>query len=70
MVVRLGEVAKVGARDPRELIDPYVATLLELRTRARAAKDFATGDLIRDRLVAAGIEVRDAAGGSTWNLGT
>jgi len=68
MVVRLGELATVGARDPREAVAPLVDGLLALRTRAREAKDFATSDEIRDRLVAAGIEVRDTAAGVEWQL--
>ena len=33
--------------------------LLAERRAARAARDFATGDAIRDRLVAAGVEIMD-----------
>ena len=51
LVVRLGDVARVGVRDPRELIGPYVEALLELRGRAREARDYALSDLVRDRLV-------------------
>ncbi|HZN76372.1 MAG TPA: hypothetical protein VFC00_32495 [Micromonosporaceae bacterium] len=68
MVVRLGELATVGARDPREVVGPYVAALLDLRTRARDNKDFATSDQIRDQLTAAGIEVRDTPNGVDWQL--
>jgi len=67
-VVRLGELAHAGARDPRELVGPYVEALLELRGRARAGKDYATSDLVRDRLVAAGVEVKDTPDGVTWSL--
>jgi cyanophycinase-like exopeptidase len=66
MIVRLGEVAVVGARDPRRAVAPFVELLLGLRAAARTAKDFATSDAIRDGLVAAGIEVRDTAGGAEW----
>jgi cyanophycinase-like exopeptidase len=68
LVVRLGELAQVGARDPREVLSPLVEALLEVRAGARAAKDFATSDLVRDRLVAAGVEVRDTPDGATWSL--
>ena len=68
LIARLGERADTGTRDPRELLDPFIAALLELRARARAGRDWATADLIRDRLAAAGVEVRDEAGGSTWVL--
>jgi cyanophycinase-like exopeptidase len=68
LVVRLGDLAGVGASDPRDRIAPYVDLLLQLRTSARDAKDFATSDLVRDRLGAAGVEVRDTPGGAEWVL--
>jgi len=68
LIARLGERAEVGTRDPREALEPFVAALLELRGRARAARDWATADLVRDRLAAAGVEVRDGADGSSWVL--
>ena len=68
LLVRLGESAAVGVRDPREAVDPFVETLLELRGRARANRDWESADLIRDRLAAAGVEVRDEGVGSTWVL--
>jgi hypothetical protein len=67
-VVRLGELARVGARDPREALGPFVELLLEVRGRARAARDFATSDLVRDRLTAIGVEVRDTPEGAEWLL--
>lgn len=68
LVVRLGELAVGGARDPREQVAPYVDLLLELRTSARAHRDFATSDLVRDRLVGLGIAVHDTPGGASWDL--
>ena len=35
-------------------------------TEARAAKDFAEADAIRDQLQAMGIEVEDTAAGPVW----
>ena len=67
MVVRLGELAEAGA-DPRGQVAPVVELLLELRASARAAGDFATSDLVRDRLAVAGIEVRDTPDGVDWQL--
>jgi len=49
-------------------VDALVAGLLEQRTRARAEKDFATADAIRDRIKAAGIEVEDTPDGPKWSL--
>lgn len=68
MAVRLGESAVKGVRDPREPIAPFVDALVELRARARAECSWELADLLRDRLVAAGIEVRDTAEGTVWTL--
>ena len=68
LVVRLGDLARVGVRDPREVIGPYVEVLLELRGRARDARDYALSDLVRERLGAAGVEVRDTPDGVVWAL--
>jgi cysteinyl-tRNA synthetase len=42
--------------------------LLDLRAKAKAAKDWATSDEIRDRLAALGFEVKDTKDGATWKL--
>jgi cysteinyl-tRNA synthetase len=42
--------------------------VLDLRERARAARDFAAADLIRDRLAEVGIRVEDRVGGPRWHL--
>jgi cysteinyl-tRNA synthetase len=47
---------------------PLLDLLLELRERARAARDFAAADTIRDRLAALGIRVEDRKGGPRWHL--
>jgi cysteinyl-tRNA synthetase len=49
-------------------VDALVGALLEQRSAARAAKDFATADTIRDRLKAAGIEIEDTPQGPRWSL--
>lgn len=51
-----------------EALDVLVQSELERRTAARAEKDWATADEVRDRLAAAGIEVTDTADGPTWSL--
>jgi cysteinyl-tRNA synthetase len=42
--------------------------MLAQRQQARADRDFATADEVRDRLTAAGISVEDSADGPTWSL--
>ena len=52
------------------LSDADVAALLALRRAARAAKNFAESDRIRDQLTAAGILLEDKPGGDTqWRRG-
>jgi cyanophycinase-like exopeptidase len=68
LIARLGEAAATGLADPRSTVDPFVEALLALRARAREARDWATADLIRDQLIAAGVDVRDGAEGSSWVL--
>lgn len=49
-------------------VDVLVAGLLEQRAEARAAKDFAAADAIRDRIAAAGIEITDTPDGPRWDI--
>ena len=49
-------------------LDVLVAAELERRTTARADKDWATADAVRDRLIAAGIDVTDTPDGPQWSL--
>ena len=43
-----------------------ITALLEQRNKARAQKDFATADQIRDQLAAQGIEILDRPEGTSW----
>ncbi len=68
MIVRLGEAAESGVRDPRAVVGPFVEALLDARRQARAEGRWAEADTLRDRVVAAGVEVRDTTGGTEWQL--
>jgi cysteinyl-tRNA synthetase len=58
-----------GASDQlSHAVDVLVRGLLEQRAAARAAKDFATADAIRDQIAAAGIEVEDTPSGPRWTI--
>lgn len=54
--------------DALAALDVLVKAELQRRTQARAAKDWATADEVRDRLAAAGITVTDTADGPQWSL--
>lgn len=68
LVVRLGELAEAGAGDPADVVRPFVELLLDLRARARAGRDFAAADVIRDGLTSSGLEIRDTPQGVSWSL--
>lgn len=51
-----------------QALDALIHTILKQRASARAEKDWATADRMRDVLAAAGITVKDGAQGSTWSL--
>ena len=51
-----------------EAYGKVVDMVLDLRAKAKASKDWATSDQIRDALAAAGFEVKDTKDGVTWKL--
>ncbi len=57
-----GDARLVGA------VDVLVHGLLEQRQQARAARDYAAADAVRDQLKAAGIEVEDTPQGPRWTI--
>ncbi|MCW2818428.1 MAG: cysteinyl-tRNA synthetase, partial [Marmoricola sp.] len=57
-----------GQSDLTGVVDVLVQGLLEQRAEARASKDFATADAIRDRIKAAGIEIEDTPDGARWSV--
>jgi cysteinyl-tRNA synthetase len=60
---------KSGSNDAREeAFGKVMDMVLELRAKAKAEKDWATSDKIRDELAAAGFEVKDTKDGVTWKL--
>lgn len=61
--------ANQGGSDAREeAFGKVVDMLLEQRAKAKANKDWATSDLIRDNLAALGFEVKDTKDGWSWKL--
>jgi cysteinyl-tRNA synthetase len=62
-----GSVGGTGER-LRDVVSSLVQALIEQRQEARARKDFATADAIRDRLKAAGVAVEDTPSGPRWEL--
>jgi cysteinyl-tRNA synthetase len=65
----LFEVMGLKAEDGEEdlgVTDEVMKVLIELRKEARDEKDWALSDKIRDKLAAAGVQVKDGPAGTTW----
>ena len=55
-----------AASDNTALIDGLMHIILDIRATAKANKDWATSDKIRDALKDAGVTVKDGKDGATW----
>ena len=52
-----------------EALDALIQAVLAERADARAQKDWAKADAMRDLLASAGVQVKDGANGSRWSVG-
>ena len=65
----MGVREEVGSSDGREAAyGKVVDMLLDQRMKAKANKDWATSDLIRNELTALGFEIKDTKDGFEWRL--
>jgi cysteinyl-tRNA synthetase len=60
---QLGEILITGAT-PRDAVDRVIAA----RSAARARKDWAASDRLRDVLLTCGVELKDSKEGTTWSV--
>jgi cysteinyl-tRNA synthetase len=71
VLVQFARLLGLTLVDTRKQIDSHtveqiVNLVVELRQNARSNKDYATSDLIRQRLTDAGVSLMDTAGQTTW----
>lgn len=66
--IRTEMVEGASQPDAMKPFEQAVDLLLEVRAQAKAAKDWATSDLIRDRLSQAGFDIKDTKQGAEWSL--
>jgi cysteinyl-tRNA synthetase len=65
----LGLSAEADGNAEREAaFGAAIDLLLEIRAAAKANKDWATSDKVRNELAALGFEVKDTKDGATWRL--
>ena len=64
----LGLKDDVQTDNRTELVNGLVNSILDIRQQAKANKDFATSDKIRNLLGELGIEVKDRKDGADWSI--
>lgn len=67
-ILSLESVSAKESQASDELVGALVQLLLDVRQEARAARNFAQADQIRDRLAELGIEVQDSPEGPKWRF--
>ena len=67
-VLGLRDQAAAGADNGQDALDKVMQIVLDLRQQARADKDWALSDKLRDALTDAGVTVKDGKEGATWSL--
>ena len=64
----LGLEQESGDADGHDRSDGLMEVLCAVRAEAKANKDWATADLIRDRLGAMGVQIKDGKDGTSWTF--
>ena len=62
------ENEKAEAAGGKDMVSPLVTMLLDMRMQAKADKNWALSDEIRDKLTAIGIRVKDRKDGYDWEI--
>jgi cysteinyl-tRNA synthetase len=57
-----------GNNDSSDLVDGLMELIIDLRTRAKQAKDYNTADAIRDRLNEMNVQLKDSKEGTSWEV--
>lgn len=68
LIRELGDVLGLFIKDTKKSIDAEVEALIEQRNQARAAKDWAAADAIRDKLKEMNIVLKDTPQGVQWSF--
>ena len=68
MSTYLGLEEQQATEGSSNALDGVVNLLINLRNEARANKDFATSDKIRDELLEMGIQLKDGKDGTTFSI--
>ena len=58
----------IRKRQRGDIDEARIEALIDARTKARAARNFAESDRIRDELGAMGVVLKDSKEGTTWEI--
>lgn len=61
-------IANIEQTGGENITDSLIGLFIEQRNAARAAKDWALSDSIRDRLSAIGVTLKDGKDGTTYSI--
>ena len=64
----LGLKSEEGNAKLNGALDNVMKIMFDLRTQAKSEKNFKLSDDIRDKLIAAGFQIKDSKEGSTWKI--
>ena len=64
----LGLIDEISASSEEKTVEGLMDMILEVRREAKARKDFATSDSIRDRLKELGVTIKDTKEGTEWSM--
>jgi cysteinyl-tRNA synthetase len=64
----LGLTLDASTKEDNMFLDKALDVLIDMRNQARASKDFATSDRIRDALLEKGIQLKDGKDGTSYTL--
>ncbi len=67
-ILGLRDEKSASSQGGRDLVSPLVTMLLDMRMEAKANKDWATSDKIRNSLTEIGIRVKDRKDGYDWEI--
>jgi len=67
-IFRKPVTGSAGQSDSAEAVAGLMQLVIHLRAEARAKRDFATSDAIRDGLKSIGIAIQDGKQGTTWEI--
>lgn len=68
LIRELGNVLGLFQKSSKKSLDDEIQALIEQRNKARAEKDWASADAIRDKLKEMNIELKDTPMGVKWNF--